>query len=528
MYAAAAVAAVALVAVLLILFSNPSTPVTPPSNFSNASGAVKLELFVRAGEPNAKLAQKTLKTVVGNFGSAVSFQPYYLVYFDGTGFNASGGKAEVDRARHEACAFKHFPATFLAYADCVNEGDSRENCARFSGIDLQAVAACEDGGEGRELLEQSSRVSQYLNVRPLNSPTLYVNTTLFRERITVTSVYEAVCAVNSSSEACRNVPVCSADFECPDETRVGKCVDAALPTAECEFSQPNQVNLTVIDSSQCGPCNASDTASDLRKLFKGLSVTTIDYATPEGQEKARYFGINALPAFVFDQSVEGGESFAALRPALTQVGSFYVINADAVEVHQLISRSEVNSSLVFFAMSHCPYAAVAEAVLADVAKALPSLSIQVKFIAAVDENGSLIAPGGAQELAEDKRQACVQKLFPQKFFNYTLCRGMDLNASWEGCASGFNASRVTECAEGNEADDILRRDVDFASQVGASGSPVYLVNNQVRFSGVLSQATLARYACAANAGLGGCNATLPQTPQDAVTQGCAMTIARGA
>jgi len=526
LYAVAAVAVVALAAVLLILFSQPPTPVTPQSNFSNASG-VKLELFVRAGEANAKMAQKALKTVAANLGNAVSFQPYYLVYFNGVDFDAAGGKAEVDRARHEACVFKKFPATFLSYVDCVNEGDSRENCARFSGVDLSAVTSCEEGGEGRGLLEQSARVSQYLNVRPFNSPTLYVNTSLFSGRITVTSVSKAVCAVNSSSEACRNVPACSVDSECPHETQVGKCVDATLPTALCEFVQPNQVNLTVIDSSECGPCNASDTVNDLRKLFKGLSVTTVDYASAEGKDRVGYFGVQALPAFVFDQSLEQGESFAALRPALTQIGSFYVINADALDVHQLVSRTASNNSIVFFAMSRCPYAAVAEAVLADVAKAVPGLSVEFKFIVALDENNSLIAPGGVEELAEDKRQACVQKLFPQQLSNYTLCRAADFNASWQDCASGFNASRVEQCVGGSEAEEMLRRDAEFASQVGASGSPVYLVNNQIRFSGVLSQATLVRYACAANQGLAGCNASLPQTPADAVTQGCAMTISRG-
>ncbi|MEW5955425.1 MAG: hypothetical protein AB1626_02700 [Candidatus Micrarchaeota archaeon] len=525
LYAVAAVAVVALAGVLFILFSQPAPAPLPSNNFSNASGGVKLELFVRPGEAGAMAAEKALKSVVGNFGNAVFFQPYFIVSFNGVDFDAPGGEAEVERARHEACVFKNHPASFLAYVDCVNDGSSRENCARLSGVDLQAARSCEEGGDGRQLLEQSSRVCQYLRVLAFNSPTLYVNTTLFREPITVTSVSKAVCAVNSSAAACRNVPACSADFECPHATLVGRCVDAALPGARCEFLQPSAVNLTVFTSSECGPCNASEAVAGLRRLFKGLSVTEADYATEEGKERTRYFGLQELPAFVFDQSVEDGESFDALEPSLTPVGSFYVMGVSG-GFRQLVSRQRENNSLVFFAMSKCPYTAVAEAVLAGVAEAIPGAAIRVRFVAALDENGSIIAPGGVEELAEDKRQACVQKLFPEHFFNYALCRNRDLNASWRDCASGFNASRVAECAEGSEAEEMLRQDAEFASQAGASGSPVYLVNNQIRFSGVLSQATLAKYVCQANAGLAGCNASLPAAPQDAPSHGCAMSIAR--
>ena len=525
LYAAAAVAVVALCGMVFALFFQPV--VSPPgfsSNFSNAS-AVKLELFVRPGEKNAAAAEKALKIVVGNFGDAVSFQPYFIVWFDGVDFKAAGGQEEVSRAKHEACVFKNHPASFLSYVDCVNDGGSRENCARLSGVDLQRVRSCEEGGEGRQLLEQSSRVSQFLRVRPFNSPTLYVNTSLFSQPVTVTSVSRAVCAVNSSAEACRHVPACSADFECPHATLVGKCVDAGLPSAACEFVRPAVVNLTVFTSSECGPCNVSEALSGLRRLFKGLSVNIVDYATPEGRAQAQYFGLQELPAFVFDKSVEEGESFDVLEPSLTSVGSFYVMSVSG-GYRQIVSRQRENNSLAFFAMSYCPYAALAEAVLADVAKAMPDLKVVTRFVVLLDENGSLVAPGGVEELVEDKRQACVQKLFPALFFNYTLCRNQDLNASWQECAAGLNVSRVNDCVEGGEAEELLKQDAEFASRAGAAGSPVYLVDNQIRFSGVFSQRTLAEYVCLANPGLAGCNASLPAAPKDAPLQGCAVSVAR--
>ncbi|HII39460.1 TPA: hypothetical protein HA318_05675 [Candidatus Micrarchaeota archaeon] len=526
LYALAAATAIALIVVIYLILQ-PVAPIVSPNDVSNASGPMKLELFVRAGEPAEMAAEKTLKTVAGNFGPVVSFQPYFIVFFDGTDFQAAGGAKEVELAMRRACVFKLFPAAYLPYVDCVNDGGTQDNCARLFAVDAAKVKECEGNGEGRQLLEQSSRVSQYLKVRAFNSPALYVNTSLFTQKITVTSVSKAICALSSSPEACAHVPICSIDLECQDATRVGKCVNPGQSDAKCEFSEPNTVNLTVITSSECGACNASDTVNDLKALFKGLSVTEIDYSTADGAERARYFGVNALPAFVFDSSVEKGEGFNALKPALTSFAGYYLVKPDSVEVHQLISRPEQNASLTFFALSYCPYAAVAEQVLADVAKTLPNLSVEVRFVAFSDGNTSLAVPGGEEELEENKRQTCVQNLYSPQLFDYLTCRNADLNASWNNCTFGMNETRIIQCVESGRAESLLANDALFAQNAGASGSPVYLLNNQIRFTGVLSPSTLLKYVCAANPDLGGCAAKLSKAPIDSPEQGCAVLTPSG-
>jgi hypothetical protein len=87
------------------------------------------------------------------------------------------------------------------------------------------------------------------------------------------------------------------------------------------------------------------------------------------------------------------------------------------------------------------------------------------------------------EVEEYSRALCVQKYYPQKFWDYLSCRSKNINTSWwDDCAKGIDYNIIKSCAGSSEAKNLWSDNIKLSSELDIRFGPVYLVNNQEIYS----------------------------------------------
>jgi hypothetical protein len=101
----------------------------------------------------------------------------------------------------------------------------------------------------------------------------------------------------------------------------------------------------------------------------------------------------------------------------------------------------------------------------------------------VHESGGVFeAKNGNPEVEECLRSICVQKYYPDLFFDYMACRSKNINSSWwENCLGSAASAPVKTCAQGEEGKKLLSEDVALNKELGIAYGPTYLVDNQEIF-----------------------------------------------
>ena len=206
-----------------------------------------------------------------------------------------------------------------------------------------------------------------------------------------------------------------------------------------------------------------------------------------------------------------------------------------------------------FVMSLCPYAVKAENVLLPWAKEMKELvEFRIHFIAREQKAGTQPPPSaksaedgvgglrlepesqcsgspqpsegpfaslhGQAEVDEGVRQAVILELFPDKAFDYMLCRNKSIrSADWRACAveSGIDPEFVARMATGRDGEDIFRRNIARALELGVQSSPSVYVDGR-KLEGQRQPADVAARICAAQPNAAFC----AQQPECEVDSDC--------
>jgi hypothetical protein len=325
---------------------------------------------------------------------------------------------------------------------------------------------------------------------------------------------------------------------------------AAAPAAEAQ-PQPGVVTILVLGDKRCTDptCDTRQLLNSLKVMLPNATVTELDWGTPEGRAAIEDHGLSLLPAFVFDASLQTQPEAVSrlsrfLQPSKKTGFQTLQIRAshdpskeicdnnvddtgngkvDCDDDHcksSLTCRPEIKGDLQVFVMSQCPFGVKALDAMAEVLKAFGAdIQFDVHFIANEQGDG-FQALHGQPEVDENIRQLCARKLAPEnyKWMDYIWCRNKNIrSAAYETCvtASGMDLETFNSCANGDEGKQLLRDDIRLAQALGIGGSPSWLVNNKVQFSG-LDPRSIQTNICQANPGLSGCGAQLTgPAPRDA-------------
>ena len=165
------------------------------------------------------------------------------------------------------------------------------------------------------------------------------------------------------------------------------------------------------------------------------------------------------------------------------------------QLERRIKQNPSKPKVELWVMSYCPFGTQAESKILPVIQEYKSLvDFQLHFIASeADPPKDAEAAGevfrslhGHKEVLENIRQLLIQKYYPEKFFDYVLCRAKNIEASWKKCAEelGIDANQIQRLAQSQEGISLLRENIKQETPFRISSSPTLLldgrmINNQL-------------------------------------------------
>ena len=488
------------------------TTLSTSSTIAPYSGEkVVLDFYIMSQCPYGIQVVDAIAPVLKQLGGAVTFRLNYIATDNGGGaFSSLHGPNEVLGDTVELCAAKYEPSKYVDMMVCMNADSGNiptnwQSCAEKYSMDVQKIKSCYEGSEGKQLLSDSIKKSDAVNAQ--GSPTIYVNGQTYSSGRTSNDFLRALCAeYNTKPDVCKNIPA------------------------------PVKVNLIALSDTRCGTdCDLTSLVSQLKSLFPGLVVKQLDYSSAEGKSVYESANLTALPALLFDSTVQNGEGYQNVERYLDPAGPYLSLRigaawdpyCDGSQEHcndskcsdRVSCRAEVPGKLDVFVMSHCPYGIQALDAMKEVLNVFNGqIRFSVNYIAEETSPGVFNSLHGQTEVDDDMRELCAMKYYPDNYtyMNFIWCRDANsASTEWESCATdnGMDAAKIKACAEGSEGKQLLSDNIKIAQQLSIGGSPTFLVNNKKTFNAV-NAAGIQVGICGANAGLSGCSKTV-STPSGA-------------
>jgi 5'-nucleotidase len=271
------------------------------------------------------------------------------------------------------------------------------------------------------------------------------------------------------------LPRCYSDANCKEGNLAGICQNPGALNAACLFTKPNIVNLFIINVKDCVTCDIEPVINLLKNKFPGLTIKMLDYPGLAAQKMIKDLSLQVLPAYIFPRLVEKEDNFESIKKDLQLINDFYLLKPQASGMSYFLNqkRKEGNFDL-FFSI----FEKNADLLLTTIKEFNPSL-----HFLSVEKTEGLDAGNGVGEQEEYLRAVCVQKYYPEKFWDYLICRSKHTkSAYWEDCLDGLDAQSVKTCARGPEGVTLFRENTSLTKQLEISSGPSYLLNNQEIFS----------------------------------------------
>jgi hypothetical protein len=273
------------------------------------------------------------------------------------------------------------------------------------------------------------------------------------------------------------LPRCFSDYECKKDDLAGSCQNAGKADAACLYAEANPVSLSVIEPPECKGCNTKNLIAALKKKFPGLKVVYLEYPGVKSKKLIEELRIQTLPAYILGKEADAEKEFSSIKSSVDFNGSSYLIKPVLGGVALYLNRERAEGKFDLFVSLFDK----------DTAKLLGiarEFAPQVHFLAA-GSIGGFEARGGIAEVEECLRGVCVQKYYPQSFWDYIICRaGRSSSTWWEDCLPvNINTEAISKCARSKEGADLLEKNISLNKELQLLYGPAYLVNNQEIYGG---------------------------------------------
>ncbi|MBI4707406.1 MAG: bifunctional metallophosphatase/5'-nucleotidase [Candidatus Omnitrophica bacterium] len=270
------------------------------------------------------------------------------------------------------------------------------------------------------------------------------------------------------------LPRCFSDAGCKKEGLVGVCQEAGTLNAKCVFSEADKIELQVITLRSCKVCDTSAVVNFLKMQFPGISISYLYYPEKKAEELVKKLNITGLPAYLLGKEIAKESLFAGLKANLDDKGNVFMLKPSFVGLSYFISREKIKGKLdIFFSLN--------DKTTPELLAVIKDFKPQVHFLAA-QEDGKFSARGGNLEVEEYLRCACVEKYYPDNYWDYLSCRAKNINSSWwQDCLGNMDEQKIKTCARGEEGQALLGENIKLNKELKVMIGPAYLVDNQEIF-----------------------------------------------
>lgn len=453
---------------------------------------VTIDLHIMSKCPYAVTILRSAIPVVKALGQRVELKIHYIGKGDYQSLSSMHGQEEIIGDILQLCARNYGDTNaWLNFIKCQIQEWRQiplgwERCASSTGLDVAKLVNCYSYDEGHKLLEKSFQLSE--NAGATGSPTMFLNGELYKAGRSEEAIARRVCALLES-----NIPPYCAD----------------LPA-------PIKVPVIMIADNRCTGrgCGVERFSTFITQAIEGAEIEYIDYTDEKGKALYEASKQQYLPIAIFGEELANVETaYNRLKRRLVQLpetgqyvyplgrawdptseicddkidntGNGKIDCKDKACKGKFACKKEVKRKLELFLMSQCPYAAKTVEAIYVVIKEFNNNKKNIKFSLSYigqERDGVLTSMHGEKEIAEDKRQICVQKYYKKnyQFMDYVACRAHDyLNENWQNCAvNGIDANVIEKCANGIEGEKLLAASFKRSANYNVTGSPSWILNNK--------------------------------------------------
>lgn len=280
--------------------------------------------------------------------------------------------------------------------------------------------------------------------------------------------------ISDDPEIVSILPRCFSDANCKEKGLMGTCQDPGTLNSRCLFSKPAKVSLLIITAKSCTLCQTEPVVNYLKPLFPGLIVSYLYYPDVKANNLIKALNIKGLPVYLLGKESEKESGFISLKEKVDAKGNFYILKPQAFGMSYFLNRKKIPGKLDLFLSLYDKNAVALLEAVKDFNPALHFLVVRIK--------DRLDAKAGPLEAEEYLRSVCVQKYYPQKFWDYITCRAKFINSSWwEDCLGKLEVSKIKTCARDIEGELLLEENINLNKELEIM-VPAYLVDNQEIFS----------------------------------------------
>lgn len=271
------------------------------------------------------------------------------------------------------------------------------------------------------------------------------------------------------------LPRCFTDSDCKKKGLIGSCQNPGSITSGCLFGEAAKVNLTVISARDCSVCNTEQIVDLLKKTFPGLKVVYLYYPDNKAAKLVRDLKITGLPAYLLGKEAARDKGFDNIGSGLEEKADFYMLRPESSGISYFVGRQRLKGKLDLFIS---PFTQESLGIL----NAIKEFNPVVHFPAIVNGDKISVALGNP-EAEEDLRSVCVQKYYPELFWDYLTCRAKNIGSTWwEDCAVKMDPAKIKACARGPEGPGLLKENASLARELKIMYGPAYLLENNQIFS----------------------------------------------
>ncbi len=282
-------------------------------------------------------------------------------------------------------------------------------------------------------------------------------------------------AIKDDPEVRKILPRCFADVNCNNAGTYGICRSPGTMGSSCEYPKTAKVVLSVITPKDCRVCRTAEVVAYLKARIPGLTVVNLAYPGREAERLVKAYGIKGLPVYLLGKEIESQGIFQTLSKDLVPEKDHYMVKPRAAGVAYFLDRPRQKGKLDLFISL---FARDTAAVIGAIRDFKPS----VHFLC-IENNGKFEAAKGAAEVEESLRAVCVQKYYPDSFWDYLSCRQANTGSAWwEDCVPGMDYARIKQCAQGEEGHMLLRENTRLNRELDVMFGPAYLQDNYEIFS----------------------------------------------
>jgi len=354
----------------------------------------------------------------------------------------------------------------------LGESDDLKLIKEIEGIDILIL------GHSRSKEESSQKLGSTIILRPSWQGRRLgkLSLTITDKKITDYKTDELRLSDNISDdpEILAILPRCFSDTNCRKEGLIGKCEDPGSLNARCTFSEVAKVKLLVILSKQCVTCNPGEAIKFLKKSFPGLVVSYLNYPDPKADNLIRDLAVKGLPVYLLGKEAEKENGFDALKENLEVKGDYYMLKPQFIGLSYFLDRKRIKGKFDLFVSLFDKNAV-------ELLGVMRKFNPAIHFLATEQQDGFDAAKGNL-EVEEYLRSVCVQKYYPESFWDYITCRAKNINTSWwEDCAGKLDTNQIKTCSRSQEGKSLLKENISLNKELEIMFGPAYLLDNQEIF-----------------------------------------------